>query len=161
MLTASCPKCAKQVTVPHAARPESRVRCPLCAEEYSLESIFADLPPLLVLLDAPAPNGASGIHEGETREASASEVSGSSNIFDFDEREKQDAQVADEDAVHQVVGAGDQHGEDGGEGVAPEAAGHGPLAQMEVGGHICSLGEFDARTDSLNYSIFTDNQAFP
>jgi hypothetical protein len=98
MLTASCPKCAKQVTVPHAARPESRVRCPLCAEEYSLESIFADLPPLLVLLDAPAPNGASGIHEGEAREASASEVSGSSNIFDFDEREKQDAQVADEDA---------------------------------------------------------------
>ena len=92
MLTASCPKCAKQVTVPSAARPESRVRCPLCAEEYSLESVFADLPPLLVLLDAPVPNGTSGIHAEEPiLAASASGVGGSSSIFDFGAREQADA----------------------------------------------------------------------
>lgn len=92
MLTASCPKCAKQVTVPNAARPESRVRCPLCAEEYSLESVFADLPPLLVLLDAPALNGTSGIHADEPiMAASASGVGGSSSIFDFGAKEQADA----------------------------------------------------------------------
>ncbi|MNF85847.1 hypothetical protein D3C76_1305820 [compost metagenome] len=41
--------------------------------------------------------------------------------------------VADEDAIHQVIGAGDQHGHDGGEGIAPETAGHGPLAANEIG----------------------------
>jgi hypothetical protein len=84
------------VTVPSAARPESRVRCPLCAEEYSLEGIFAELPPLLVLLDAPAPNGASGIHAEEEVivAASASSVGGSSSIFDYGERESTGAATA-------------------------------------------------------------------
>ncbi|MNC51114.1 hypothetical protein D3C75_1003930 [compost metagenome] len=41
--------------------------------------------------------------------------------------------VADEDAIHQVIGAGDQHGHDGGEGIAPETAGHGPLTANEIG----------------------------
>ncbi len=58
--------------------------------------------------------------------------------------------VTDEDAIDQVVGTGNQHGHDGGEGIAPETAGHRPLAQCEVGRHICSLGEFDYRADSLN-----------
>ncbi len=58
--------------------------------------------------------------------------------------------VADEDAIDQVVGAGYQHGHDGGEGIAPETAGHRSLAQSEIGRHICSLGEFDYRADSLD-----------
>ncbi|MNP46242.1 hypothetical protein D3C76_1402240 [compost metagenome] len=51
--------------------------------------------------------------------------------------------VADEDAVDQVIGAGHQHGEDGGEGIAPEATGHGPLASGEISGHgdaSCCVG---------------------
>ena len=123
MLTASCPKCAKQVTVPSAARPESRVRCPLCAEEYTLESVFADLPPLLVLLDVPAPNGM-GQH-GEAAAASASGVGGSSSIFDFDERQRHDAEAADADTAIALADAEDvapqSHGFDFGGANSPAA----------------------------------------
>ncbi len=68
--------------------------------------------------------------------------------------------VADEDAVHQVVGAGDQHGHDGGEGIAPETAGHGPLTQTEVGGHICTREKGRNRADSLVSYGLIYNQAF-
>lgn len=58
MLTTACPKCEQEVTVPPTAGPESKVRCPLCSEEYSLDIVFAEMPPLLELLDVPSSNGA-------------------------------------------------------------------------------------------------------
>ena len=85
MLTTSCPKCEKEVTVPSQATAESRVRCPLCSEEYSLEPVFAEMPPLLELLDAPATNGAHTA-EAETKEDDG-EAGESAGMFDFDQGE--------------------------------------------------------------------------
>ena len=84
MLTTSCPKCEKEVTVPATATAESRVRCPLCSEEYSLEPVFADMPPLLELLDAPSANGAQ-VADAEADAAEVGEQSG--GMFDFDQGE--------------------------------------------------------------------------
>lgn len=96
MLSISCPKCEKQVTLPPAARAESRVRCPLCSEEYTLECVFADLPPLLELLDAPSANGSPAAEEtAEKTEEQADEHAGEAvdessesskrGMFDFGE----------------------------------------------------------------------------
>ena len=48
-----CPRCRDEVRVPQQASAESRVRCPLCQEEFLLREVLAQLPPLLELLDAP------------------------------------------------------------------------------------------------------------
>jgi len=101
MLTTSCPKCEKEVTVPAAARAQSRVRCPLCSEEYTLESVFADMPPLLELLDAPSTNGPAGAAdtadaaaesaeaEAKTAEGEAETGEASAGMFDFDKMERE------------------------------------------------------------------------
>ncbi len=56
MTISSCPKCDEPVTIPGGADSSARVRCPLCAEEYTLADALQKLPPALVLLDAPAPS---------------------------------------------------------------------------------------------------------
>ena len=76
MLTTSCPQCEKEVTLPLSAGPESQVRCPLCSHEYSLESVFAELPPLLELLNAePAAEA--------TMAAAAAPAAESAGMFDL------------------------------------------------------------------------------
>lgn len=54
MFVAPCPHCGDSVTVPARARPASRVRCPLCTTEFTLDEMMAKLPPTLELLDEPA-----------------------------------------------------------------------------------------------------------
>ena len=94
MLTTSCPKCEKEVTVPASANAESRVRCPLCSEEYTLEHVFSDLPPLLELLDAPANNGAS-VDEGSAD--AAGDAPAAAGIFDFGQSETDTSDKPDGD----------------------------------------------------------------
>ena len=59
MTLATCPKCDEQVTIPAGADREANVRCPLCQEEYVLGDVLDQLPPMLVLLDAPVAVGSS------------------------------------------------------------------------------------------------------
>ena len=54
MAAATCPRCDEAVTVPAGVQPETRVACPLCQEELTGEDFIGQLPPALVLLDAPA-----------------------------------------------------------------------------------------------------------
>lgn len=49
-MLSSCPKCAKQVTVPGSAEPADMVRCPLCHSEYMLAEALANAPPELLVL---------------------------------------------------------------------------------------------------------------
>ncbi|HTN75026.1 MAG TPA: hypothetical protein VL096_07255 [Pirellulaceae bacterium] len=51
MLVTSCPHCGDSVTVPSRARPTSRLRCPLCVTEFTLEELMAKLPPALEFVD--------------------------------------------------------------------------------------------------------------
>ncbi len=53
MFVSSCPHCGDSVTVPTRARGSSRVRCPLCTTEFTLDEMLAKLPPALELLDEP------------------------------------------------------------------------------------------------------------
>ena len=53
MFVSSCPHCGDSITVPSRARTTSRVRCPLCTAEFTLEEMLAKLPPLVELLDEP------------------------------------------------------------------------------------------------------------
>jgi hypothetical protein len=53
MFVAPCPHCSDSVTVPSRARPTSRVRCPLCTAEFTVDEMMAKLPPALELLDEP------------------------------------------------------------------------------------------------------------
>ena len=87
MLTTSCPKCEKEVSVPAAANALSRVRCPLCSEEYTLESVFNELPPLLELLDAPAANGAAMSAATVDDTDLEDDSSAGGGMFDFDQRD--------------------------------------------------------------------------
>lgn len=55
MSSPSCPRCHEQVTLPAShARPETRVRCPLCSEEFLLSDVLAELPPQLIVVSATA-----------------------------------------------------------------------------------------------------------
>ena len=54
MTAATCPRCKEAVTVPPGVLPETRVACPLCQEELTGKDFIGQLPPALVLLDAPA-----------------------------------------------------------------------------------------------------------
>jgi len=54
MTSATCPRCKEAVTVPSGVLPETRVACPLCQEELTGKDFIGQLPPALVLLDAPA-----------------------------------------------------------------------------------------------------------
>jgi len=54
MAAATCPRCDEAVSVPAGVQPETRVACPLCQEELTGEDFIGQLPPALVLLDAPA-----------------------------------------------------------------------------------------------------------
>lgn len=54
MTAATCPRCKEAVTVPSGVLPETRVACPLCQEELTGKDFIGQLPPALVLLDAPA-----------------------------------------------------------------------------------------------------------
>ena len=54
MTAATCPHCEEAVTVPPEVLPETRVACPLCQEELTGKDFIGQLPPALVLLDAPA-----------------------------------------------------------------------------------------------------------
>ncbi|MFM2095066.1 MAG: hypothetical protein RIS70_2190, partial [Planctomycetota bacterium] len=63
-----CPRCRDEVRVPPQASAESRVRCPLCQEEFLLGEVLEQLPPLLELLDAPISGEAvSGEADAEAR----------------------------------------------------------------------------------------------
>lgn len=53
-----CPRCHEQVSLPVAASPQARVRCPLCQEEYLLEDALRKLPPMLILVDDLSADGA-------------------------------------------------------------------------------------------------------
>ncbi len=57
MTVSPCPKCFEDVTVPAGAKPEARVRCPLCYEEYALSDALKKLPPSLIVLDDGAAGG--------------------------------------------------------------------------------------------------------
>lgn len=126
MLTTSCPKCEKEVTVPGSASADSRVRCPLCSEEYTLQSVFADMPPLLELLDVPATNGAATVVEDDREETTSRDDS--RGMFDFDspadtseagEKTDEDGDIALADAEDVAPKAG---GFDFGEDSTPAAA---------------------------------------
>jgi hypothetical protein len=52
MIISKCPCCHEAVTIPNAPR-ESRARCPLCREEYTLAEALERCPPELELLDVP------------------------------------------------------------------------------------------------------------
>jgi hypothetical protein len=67
MFVAPCPHCGDSVTVPARARPTSRVRCPLCTSEFTLDDMLSKLPPALELLDEPA----GAWHEGGLHAAQA------------------------------------------------------------------------------------------
>ena len=54
MTAVTCPRCEEAVTVPPGVLPETRVACPLCQEELTGKDFVGQLPPALVLLDAPA-----------------------------------------------------------------------------------------------------------
>jgi hypothetical protein len=54
MTVATCPHCGESVTVPVGVAPETRVACPLCQEELNGDDFLHQLPPSLLLLDAPA-----------------------------------------------------------------------------------------------------------
>ena len=66
MLVSRCPSCNESITVPDAPRV-SRVRCPLCQDEYLLSDVLDKSPPMLELLDAPAGSVAFSATEAETR----------------------------------------------------------------------------------------------
>lgn len=65
MIISSCPSCHEPVTVPNGASTSARVRCPLCSDEFLLAVVLEKLPPLLVLLDAPAPAASAAVAESE------------------------------------------------------------------------------------------------
>lgn len=50
---ANCPACEKLITIPRKSDPQSRVRCPLCEEEYLLDEALKNIPPQLQLLEVP------------------------------------------------------------------------------------------------------------
>ena len=50
MTTVSCPKCREQVSIPAGAISHSKVRCPLCQEQYLLTEALQRLPPLLIVV---------------------------------------------------------------------------------------------------------------
>ena len=54
MTAATCPRCEEAVTIPPGVLPETRVACPLCQGELTGKDFIGQLPPALVLLDAPA-----------------------------------------------------------------------------------------------------------
>lgn len=51
-MIAKCPKCSEEVQLPHGLAAASKVRCPLCREEYSLGEALEKLPPALIVLEA-------------------------------------------------------------------------------------------------------------
>ena len=53
MLIANCPKCFDSVRAPDQLPDESKMRCPLCKEEYELGEILRQLPPQLEVLETP------------------------------------------------------------------------------------------------------------
>ena len=139
MLTTSCPKCEKEVTVPSGATGESRVRCPLCSEEYTLEHVFSDLPPLLELLDAPSTNGlhaaagAAVADDAAVAEPASGEPGG---MFDFDKP----AGAAGDDTADEEGGIGladaeqtvpASSGFDFGESSAPATSGGGTTTSLK------------------------------
>lgn len=65
MIISSCPSCHEPVTVPNGASTSARVRCPLCSDEFLLAVVLEKLPPLLVVLDAPAPAASAAAVESE------------------------------------------------------------------------------------------------
>ncbi len=119
MLTTSCPKCEKEVTVPGGASADSRVRCPLCSEEYTLESVFADMPPLLELLDVPATNGAATVVEDDRGGPGPFDFDGPSDTSDGGEQTDADGDIALADAEDVAPQSG---GFDFGDDATPAAA---------------------------------------
>lgn len=84
MTVTECPRCREKVTLPMGGGESSRVRCPLCQEEYALGDVWQTLPPRLQLIDE---EGYADSHIGydlapETEPSSASSKPG----FDFEER---------------------------------------------------------------------------
>ncbi|MFM8251110.1 MAG: hypothetical protein ACKOBW_05870 [Planctomycetota bacterium] len=86
-MIAKCPKCDEQVQLPPGLAGESKVRCPLCQEEYALSVALEKLPPALIVLEAvsaaPAPTAtdlgtgtAAAGEEGEYSLAAAGELLG-------------------------------------------------------------------------------------
>jgi len=54
MTVSSCPKCHLPITLPAVTSPLARVRCPICAGEYTLQDALSYAPPTLVVIGAPA-----------------------------------------------------------------------------------------------------------
>lgn len=52
-IVSTCPQCAKPVSLP-VARPDARVRCPLCSGEFPLQSALDLAPPMLEVLETSA-----------------------------------------------------------------------------------------------------------
>jgi hypothetical protein len=59
MSISSCPRCAKQVTLPVGVSNDAKVRCPLCHAQYPLSDALVTMPPLLELVED-ASTGAPG-----------------------------------------------------------------------------------------------------
>lgn len=56
MSISSCPRCAKQVTLPTGVSHSVQVRCPLCHAQYPLADALVNMPPLLEVIEE--------LHEG-------------------------------------------------------------------------------------------------
>ncbi len=57
MSISSCPRCAKQVTLPVGVSDSAQVRCPLCHAQYALADALVNMPPLLEVIEAGADGG--------------------------------------------------------------------------------------------------------
>lgn len=54
-IISSCPKCSQSVLLPVGLSASATVRCPLCQEQYSLQEVLGQLPPMLEVIDAGQP----------------------------------------------------------------------------------------------------------
>jgi hypothetical protein len=83
MSISSCPRCAKQVTLPVGVSDQAQVKCPLCHAQYTLADALANSPPLLVVIEEQATAATATWLDPAPQQQVAGPLDGSEHVPDF------------------------------------------------------------------------------
>ncbi len=105
LMVVKSPRCDDMVTLPAGLTPESRVRCPFTKEEFLVQEILDQLPPMLEVVDGPvtasaASTGAMAATMFDDAAAETADDSAADSAFGFmDTAEKPDTAEQDGETV--------------------------------------------------------------